>query len=204
MTTALAPRAPLVYPCDYVDKGGLAVTDGARGCSGTPTWQLVVHGAFDPEHVRAALADVAARYPSLRTRVHALDGAPAARPLGSRRFAYVEDLAFSGDAARGVGLTPQQHQALLAILGHAGETPMTVGALAERLLLKHHSTVELVDRLGELDLVRRATATDDRRKVTLRLTDKARKLMTSLSSAHLEELRRIRPVFAALIDRLDV
>jgi DNA-binding MarR family transcriptional regulator len=126
------------------------------------------------------------------------------RALSDFRYALRRFLAFSGDAARGVGLTPQQHQALLAILGHAGETPMTVGALAERLLLKHHSTVELVDRLGELDLVRRATATDDRRKVTLRLTDKARKLMTSLSSAHLEELRRIRPVFAALIDRLDV
>jgi DNA-binding MarR family transcriptional regulator len=92
---------------------------------------------------------------------------------------------------------------LLTIMGHAGEAPMTVGALAERLLLKHHSTVELVDRLAELDLVRRATATDDRRKVTLRLTEKARKLLTSLSAVHLEELRRIRPVFATLLERLD-
>jgi DNA-binding MarR family transcriptional regulator len=123
--------------------------------------------------------------------------------LSEFRYALRRFVAFSGDAARAVGLTPQQHQALLAIMGHAGAVPMTIGALAERLLLKHHSTVELVDRLGELDLVRRATATDDRRKVTLRLTEKARKLLTSLSSAHLEELRRIRPVFAALIERLD-
>jgi DNA-binding MarR family transcriptional regulator len=123
--------------------------------------------------------------------------------LSNFRYALRRFLAFSGDAAREVGLTPQQHQALLSIMGHAGETAMSIGMLAERLLLKHHSTVELVDRLSELGLVRREVATDDRRKVTLRLTDKARKLLTSLSSAHLEELRRIRPVFAALLERLD-
>jgi DNA-binding MarR family transcriptional regulator len=80
---------------------------------------------------------------------------------------------------------------------------MTIGDLAERLLLKHHSTVELVDRLSEIGLVRREPAEDDRRKVTLRLTDKARRLLNSLSSAHLEELRRIRPVFAVLLGRLE-
>jgi condensation domain-containing protein/uncharacterized protein DUF1298 len=94
VTTALVARAPVRYPCDYVDKGGLAVTDGARGCSGTPTWQLVVTGALDPAHVRSALADVVTRYPSLTTTVHALDGAP----LAARRFAYIEDPAFSIDA----------------------------------------------------------------------------------------------------------
>ncbi len=102
MTGALVVAGePVRYPCDYVDKGGLAVTDGARGCSGTPTWQLLVAGALDPAHVRCALADVATRYPSLRTKVQALDGAPADRPLGARRFAYVEDPAFSvGDIFR--------------------------------------------------------------------------------------------------------
>jgi DNA-binding MarR family transcriptional regulator len=123
--------------------------------------------------------------------------------LSEFRYVLRQFLAFSGDAAREVGLTAQQHQALLAIMGHADDQPMTFGTLAERLLLKHHSAVELVDRLSELDLVRRVTASDDRRKVTVRLTEKARKLLNSLSSAHLEELRRIRPVFAALIERLD-
>jgi DNA-binding MarR family transcriptional regulator len=123
--------------------------------------------------------------------------------LSDFRYALRRFLAFSGDAARNVGLTPQQHQALLALMGHRGDVAMTIGMLAERLLLKHHSTVELVDRLSELGLVRRETTAGDRRKVTLRLTDKARKLLTSLSSAHLEELRRIRPVFAALLERLD-
>ncbi|MCU1279676.1 MAG: hypothetical protein JWM53_3222 [bacterium] len=93
MTGALVAREPIRYPCDFVDKGGLAVTDGARGCSGTPTWQLVVRGALEPAHVRAALADVVTRYPSLATRIHALDG----EPLGARRFAYVEDPAFAVD-----------------------------------------------------------------------------------------------------------
>jgi DNA-binding MarR family transcriptional regulator len=74
---------------------------------------------------------------------------------------------------------------------------------ALRRFLKHHSTVELVDRLAELGLVRREPAADDRRKVTLRLTDKARRSLNSLSSAHLEELRRIRPAFAALLERLE-
>ena len=95
VTDALVARAPLVYPCDYIDKGGLAVTDNARGCSGTPTWQLVVRGALDPAHVRAALADVVTRYPPLRCRVQPLDGADRQR---ARRFAYVEDPAFSADA----------------------------------------------------------------------------------------------------------
>ncbi|HVT51581.1 MAG TPA: MarR family transcriptional regulator [Dongiaceae bacterium] len=123
--------------------------------------------------------------------------------LSEFRHALRRFLAFSGDAARRVGMTPQQHQALLTIIGHAGPAPMTIGDLAERLLLKHHSTVELVDRLSEIGLVRREPAEDDRRKVTLRLTDKARRLLNSLSSAHLEELRRIRPVFAVLLGRLE-
>lgn len=84
------------YPCDFIDKGALALTDNARGSSVTPTWQLVVRGALDPAHVRAALADVAARFPSLRCKIHAIDRPSA--PLASRRFEYVEDPDFSVDA----------------------------------------------------------------------------------------------------------
>ena len=125
------------------------------------------------------------------------------RALAEFRFALRQFLAFSGAAARGVGLTPQQHQALLVILGAPEGTPVTIGYLAERLLLKHHSTVELVDRLTEIDLVKRQPDPGDRRKVQLGLTPKARRLLSKLSAAHLEELRRIRPVFAALLERLD-
>jgi DNA-binding MarR family transcriptional regulator len=125
------------------------------------------------------------------------------RALAEFRYALRRFLEFSQGAARGVGLTPQQHQALLAIMGFAAGKAMSVGALAERLLLKHHSAVELADRLVELDLVRRLPDAKDRRKVLLSLTSKAKRLLTSLSSAHLEELRRIRPAFASLLERLD-
>ncbi|HEY4058375.1 MAG TPA: WS/DGAT domain-containing protein [Kofleriaceae bacterium] len=66
----------LEYPFDYVDKGGLAVTSKERGCSGTPTWQLVVDGTLDPDAVRAAMATVLDRYPVLTTRVQSLDAVP--------------------------------------------------------------------------------------------------------------------------------
>lgn len=85
------PTGGVVYPCDYIDKGGVAVTDRARGCSGTPTWQLLVRGALEPAHVERALADVVARYPSLTTNVQALDGAP---PLATR-FRYAHDASFA-------------------------------------------------------------------------------------------------------------
>jgi hypothetical protein len=82
------------YPCEYLDKGGLAATDRARGCSATPTWHLAVRGSLEPDHVRRALADLLVRYPSLATRVTALDGVP---PYASR-FRYARDAAISADA----------------------------------------------------------------------------------------------------------
>jgi len=125
------------------------------------------------------------------------------RALALFRYTLRKFLEFSQDAARGVGLTPQQHQALLSIIGYPERDTITIGELAERMLLKHHSTVELVDRLVEFGLVKRSTDPADRRRVLLVLTAKARKLLTSLSAAHLEELRRFRPVFQNLIERLE-
>jgi hypothetical protein len=80
------PTAPVAvsYPFDYIDKGGLAVTSERHGCSGTPTWQLVVTGVPDPAAVRAALGDLLVRYPALATRVQSLD----AIPEYARRFRY--------------------------------------------------------------------------------------------------------------------
>jgi len=125
------------------------------------------------------------------------------RALAGFRYALRKFLAFSEDAAKDLGLTPQQHQALLAIMGYPESEPVTIGALAQRLLLKHHSTVELVDRLTELELVKRVKDTGDRRRVILRLTKKAEQVLGKLSTVHLEELRRIRPALAALLERLD-
>jgi DNA-binding MarR family transcriptional regulator len=122
--------------------------------------------------------------------------------LASFRFALRTFLEFSGSAAKGVGLTPQQHQAMLSVIGAPNGQAVTIGFLAERMLLKHHSTVELVDRLVELDLVSRQPDAADRRRVLLSLTTKGKRLLTRLSAAHLEELQRIRPAFAALLERL--
>lgn len=112
-----------------------------------------------------------------------------------RRFAH-----FSDQAAAAAGITPQQHQALLAIRSHRGE--MLVGALAERLLLKPHTASEHVDRLAKLGLVRRKAGTSDKRHVPIELTVAGEKLLASLSIAHREELRRIRPLLSQLIEKL--
>jgi DNA-binding MarR family transcriptional regulator len=126
------------------------------------------------------------------------------RALADFRHGLRKFLAFSGEAAQGVGLTPQQYQSIMAIIGAPEGQPVTVGFLAERMLLKHHSAVELVDRLVELDLAVRQPDTADRRKVLISLTPKAKRLLTRLAAMHLEELRRIRPALTALLERLDV
>ncbi len=79
-----------------------------------------------------------------------------------RRF-----LAFSEAAARAAGITPQQHQALLAIKGVSGRETVTVGYLADQLLLQPHSAAELVDRMVKSGFLLRAEAPDDRRRVVL-------------------------------------
>ena len=121
--------------------------------------------------------------------------------LAAFRHALRQFLDFSQVAARRAGLTPQQHQALLAIKGFPGREVVTVRELAERLLLRHHSAVGLLDRLEGLGLVRRKTDPDDRRRVLIALTAKAERLLAGLSATHLEEIRRLEPSLAALLDR---
>src|SRR5579863_5807727 len=98
--------------------------------------------------------------------------------------------AFSGEAAREAGLTAQQHQALLAIKGFPGRESATIGELAERLNLKHHSVVGLVDRLAGRGLIHREHDETDRRRVMIVLTTKAETLLLGLTLAHRDELRR--------------
>ncbi len=127
----------------------------------------------------------------------------AAESLGDAQ--YEELLAFrtalrrflhwSDQQAAAAGLTAQQHQLLLAVRGHAGLSAPTIGDVAEALLLRHHSVVELVDRAERAGLVRRLVDDDDRRVVRLRLTPRGRRILERLSAAHLEELARLaRPV----------
>ncbi len=103
---------------------------------------------------------------------------------GLRRF-----MRWSEEQARSAGLTPAQHQLMLAIRGRGGDP--TIGDLASHLLLKHHSTVELVDRAERAGLVRRHTDPDDHRVVRRRLTAKGERRLANLSAAHLAELNRL-------------
>ena len=96
---------------------------------------------------------------------------------------------FSEQAARGAGLEPQQHQLLLAIRGLPAGQHATIGELAQRLQLHHHSTVGLVDRLEHSGLVVRRHASTDRRQVLVVLTPRGTAMLHELSRHHLAELR---------------
>jgi DNA-binding MarR family transcriptional regulator len=112
---------------------------------------------------------------------------------GLRRFLH-----WSDERARSAGITPTQHQALLAIRGHAGPDAPTVGELAAHLLLRHHSTVQLVDRAEAAGLVRRSRDAADHRVVRVTLTGDGERILASLSAPHREELRRIGESFHGL------
>ena len=123
------------------------------------------------------------------------------RTLADFRFELRRFLHFSEGAAKGAGLSPQQHQALLAIRAGAVEG-MLVGELAERLMLKPHSMSELVDRLEVRGLVSRRQEADDKRRVHIVLTDHAREILATLSTDHRAELRRLKPLLQRLLDAL--
>lgn len=114
---------------------------------------------------------------------------------GLRRF-----LRWSEDHAKAAQLTGSQHQLLLAIRGH-GSTP-SIGDVADHLLLRHHSAVELVDRAEHAGLVSRVTDDEDHRVVRLHLTAAGDEKLRVLAAAHLEELSRLRPSFESLWRRL--
>ena len=122
------------------------------------------------------------------------------RVLARFRAALRVFLRFSEDAARAAGVTPRQHQLLLAIRGAA--TPPNIGDLAAALQLRHHSTVELIDRAVEADLVERTTDDDDRRRQRLTLTDRGSEVLASLSALHREELRKFREEMAEVLREL--
>jgi DNA-binding MarR family transcriptional regulator len=122
--------------------------------------------------------------------------------LSDFRYVIRQFLKFSQDAASGHGLTSRQHQALLAIKGFPGDSPPTIGELAERLAIQHHSTVELVDRLVEAQLIVRTHDPEDRRRVLLDLTDAAEDHLARLSAIHLEELHRLRPTLQRILDQV--
>jgi DNA-binding MarR family transcriptional regulator len=122
--------------------------------------------------------------------------------LASFRRSIREFLSFSESAARENGLTPQQHQAILAIRGLSEDGEMSIGSLAGHLMVQHHSAVELVDRLAQAELIERAVDAGDRRRVNVRLTGKAHQMLERLSRVHLIELRRRAPELARILKEL--
>ena len=121
--------------------------------------------------------------------------------LAEFRYLIRGFLEFSEKVAKGVGLTPRQHQALLAIKGYGGGRPISVGDLAKRLRIRHHSAVELADRLSESGLVERSQDSSDQRRVLLGLTRRAEKHLATLSVAHLDELARLEPMLRRVLER---
>lgn len=148
----------------------------------------------------------------LRTRSVTTRAVPPTAPLrqadyerlAQLRYLLRRFLAFSEQAASGKGLTAQQHQAMLEIKGFAAPHPISTGELAERLGIRHHSAVGLVDRLSARGLVRRNSGTEDRRQVFLALTRKAEGLLRELSASHRDELRRLAPLLRGLLAHFEL
>ncbi|MBS1847169.1 MAG: MarR family transcriptional regulator [Actinobacteria bacterium] len=103
---------------------------------------------------------------------------------------------WSEEQARAVGLTPAQHQLLLAVRGHSGSDAPAIGDLAGHLRLRHHSVVGLIDRAEAADLVERVPDLEDRRVVRIRLTKRGRKALEELTRSHVVELRFLVEAFA--------
>jgi len=121
------------------------------------------------------------------------------RKLEEFRFQIRRFLGFSEGAARDSGIEPQQHQALLALKGMPKDWVPTIGHLADRLMLKHHSAVGLVDRLETLGLVTRQPSRDDARQVLLRLSAKGERILHRLSLTHHKELEETGPKLVAAL-----
>jgi DNA-binding MarR family transcriptional regulator len=127
--------------------------------------------------------------PTSRTSEHVAPLDPSDyQSLGEFRQAIRDFLAFSEESARVHGVTAQQHQALLSIKAHAGLEPMSIGELADSLLIKNHSAVGLVSRLVERGLVRRWGSETDRRRVLLKLEPRGEEALAKISHNNLRKL----------------
>jgi DNA-binding MarR family transcriptional regulator len=122
--------------------------------------------------------------------------------LSNLRYTLRQFMDFSASAAHEEGLPAQQHQALLAIKGHRGEEAMSVGLLAERLLIAPHSATELVGRLVAAGHVSRNADPNDKRRQTLALTAKAESALKRLTAIHLSEIRELAPRLIAILHSL--
>jgi DNA-binding MarR family transcriptional regulator len=111
------------------------------------------------------------------------------KELAEFRYQLRHFLQFSEVQAREHGIEPQQHQALLALKGLPAGTPPTIGELAKRLVLRHHTTVELINRLELTGFIKRQPDPADGRQILLHVTSRGTAKLRSLSLTHRDELR---------------
>jgi DNA-binding MarR family transcriptional regulator len=109
---------------------------------------------------------------------------------------------WSAEQAAAHGLTASQHQLMLAVRGHPNPAGPTISEVADYLLIRHHSAVELADRSEKAGLIVRSRDTADHRSVRLQLSHDAAQILAALSSVHLEEIARLTPLFESMIDAL--
>ncbi|HVX76112.1 MAG TPA: MarR family transcriptional regulator [Bradyrhizobium sp.] len=119
--------------------------------------------------------------------------------LARLRYELRKFQAFSTAAANKAGLTPQQHQALLIIRGFSHPDPVSIGDLAKYLLIRHHTAVELVDRMTKLELISRVVDGADARRVLIKLTREGERRLQKLSEIHLKELQAIGPTLTGML-----
>jgi DNA-binding MarR family transcriptional regulator len=124
------------------------------------------------------------------------------RLLAAFRYEMRKFLAFSEHAARAAGIEPQQHQLLLALRGLPDGARPTIGTLAERLSVQHHTAVALVDKLEQRKLIARTRSTSDRREVLVRLTPAGSAILKKLSTLHRQQLAAAGPALVAALQAL--
>jgi DNA-binding MarR family transcriptional regulator len=124
---------------------------------------------------------------------------PDYRALAAFRFEIRKFLAFSEQAARQAGVEPQQHQVLLAVQGLPADSRPTIGTIAERLCVQHHTAVALVDKLEAAGLITRERTSPDRREVLLALTTSGFAKLRELSELHRDQLQHVGPDMVATL-----
>lgn len=123
------------------------------------------------------------------------------RALSDFRYSVRRFQQFSDSAARSAGLEPRQHQMMLAVKASEDEA-MTIGEIADRLLIRHHSAVELVRRTEQRALVARTRGERDRRQVFVRLTPLGEEALIALSASHHRELQSAAPDLIRSLQRI--
>jgi DNA-binding MarR family transcriptional regulator len=123
--------------------------------------------------------------------------------LASFRYAMRKFLSYSKQVlASEADLTPEQYEALLALKAFSGSTGLTISQLSERLQVKHHTAVSLVNRLVVARLVLRKTGVEDRRQVFVKLTASGQRLLEKVAALHREEIRARSPEMIEALQRL--